>query len=87
LVVSATSYAWFNALLGRGVLLLTFVFYSALWLSLRLLIYFYLFRTDTFGYRVAVIGVGDRARSVLATVENAHLRPRHRVAALIDVCP
>ena len=87
LVVSVTSYAWLNTLLGRGVLALTLVFYSFLWLTLRLLIYHYLFRTDAFGYRVAVIGAGDRARNVLAIVENADLRPRHRVAALIDVCP
>ena len=86
LVVSATSYAWLDMLLGRGVLGWTLVFYSVLWLSLRLLIYHYLFRTDVFGYRVAVIGVGDRARDVLATVENAEIRPRHRVAALVDVC-
>ncbi len=87
LVVSATSYAWLDTLLGRGVLVLTFCFYSVLWLSLRLLIYHYLFRTDTFCYRVAVIGAGDRAREVLATVEDSHLRPRHRVAALVDVYP
>ncbi len=85
LVVGLTSYAWFDLLLGRGVLLLTFVFYSVLWLSLRLLIYHYLFRSDTFGYRVAVIGSGARARQVVATVENAQLRPVHRVAAIIDV--
>lgn len=85
LVVSATSYAWLNTLLGRGVLAFTLLFYSLLWLSLRLLIYHYLFRTDTFAYRVAVIGAGERARAVLATVENADLRPRHKVAALVDV--
>lgn len=85
LVVSMTSYAWLSTLVGRGVLGLTLVFYSILWLSLRLWVYHYLFRTDVFGYRVAVIGTGGRARKILETVANASLRPVHRVAALISV--
>ena len=85
LVVSITSYAWLSTLVGRGVLGLTFVFYSVLWLTLRMVVYHYLFRTDVFGYRVAIIGVGPRARQILETVENAGLRPVHRVAARIDI--
>ena len=62
LVVSITSYAWFSAVLGRGVLFLALAFYSALWLTLRLLIYHYLFRTDPLAYRVAVLGAGVQGR-------------------------
>jgi exopolysaccharide biosynthesis polyprenyl glycosylphosphotransferase len=87
LVVSATSYAWLGVLVGRGVLALTLVFYSILWLSLRLVTYHFLFRKDAFGYRVAVVGAGPRARQVLEMVENAGIRPVHRVAVLIDVRP
>jgi exopolysaccharide biosynthesis polyprenyl glycosylphosphotransferase len=85
LVVSATSYAWLGLLVGRGVLLLSLVFYSILWLSLWLVIYHFSFRKDAFGYRVVVVGAGPQARQVLEMVENAHIRPVHRVAALIDV--
>lgn len=85
LAIGLTSYAWFDVLVGRGVLLLTIAFYSVLWLSLRLLIYHYLFRTDWFGYRVAIVGTGARAMRIRALVENASLRPVHRVAAFIDV--
>jgi exopolysaccharide biosynthesis polyprenyl glycosylphosphotransferase len=86
LVVSTTSYAWLGLLVGRGVLMLTLVFYSIMWLSMRLTIYHFLFRTDRFGYRVVVVGAGAQARQVLEMVENANIRPIHRVAALIDVC-
>lgn len=86
LVVSATSYAWLGLLMGRGVLALTLVFYSVLWLSSRLIIHHFLFRKDAFGYRVVVVGAGPQAQQVLTMVQNAGIRPVHRVAALIDVC-
>ena len=85
LVVSITSYAWFSAVLGRGVLFLALAFYSALWLTLRLLIYHYLFRTDPLAYRVAVLGAGARARADVALVQNLDLRPKHKVVALIQI--
>ncbi len=85
LVVSTTSYAWLGLLVGRGVLVLTLVFYSVLWLSMRLVIYYFLFRKDAFGYRVAVVGAGPQARQVLEMVEHAGIRPVHRVTALIEV--
>ena len=85
LVVSITSYAWLNAALGRGVLGLAVLVYSVLWLSLRLLIYHYLFRQEPFIYRVAILGTGCRANSDLRLVQNLHLRPKHVVVALIQV--
>lgn len=85
LVVSITSYAWFSAVLGRGVLFLALAVYSVLWLMIRLLIYHYFFKQDVLAYRVAILGVGARARSDLALVQNVNLRPRHRVVAMIQV--
>lgn len=85
LVVSITSYAWFNAVLGRGVLGLAVLVYSLLWLTLRLLIYHYLFRREPFCYRVAILGSGSRARADLKLIQNIHLRPRHIVVAMIQV--
>ena len=85
LVVSITSYAWFSAALGRGVLGLTVLVYSVLWLSLRLLIYHYLFRKETFCYRVAVLGAGSRAIASVKLVQNVHLRPKHIVVAMIQI--
>lgn len=87
LVVSITSYAWLNAVLGRGVLILAMGVYSVLWLTLRLLIYHYLFRKDSLAYRVVVIGTGARARSDLALVQNVSLRPKHKVVAVIKIEP
>jgi len=85
LVVSITSYAWFSAALGRGVLGLTVLVYSVLWLTLRLLIYHYLFRKEPFSYRVAILGTGGRARADLKLVQNINLRPTHVVVAMIQV--
>ena len=85
LVVSITSYAWLNAVLGRGVLALTVVIYSGLWLTMRLLIYYYFFRKDSFAYRVAILGTGSKAKSDFALIQNVHLRPKHKVVALIQL--
>lgn len=85
LVVSITSYAWLDTLLGRGVLFLSLAFYSALWLSLRLVIYHVFFSQEPLAYRVAILGTGARAHSDLALVQNRNLRPRHKVVAMIQV--
>jgi exopolysaccharide biosynthesis polyprenyl glycosylphosphotransferase len=85
LVVSITSYAWFSAVLGRGVMLLALAVYSVLWLLIRLLIYHYFFKQDVLAYRVAILGVGARAQTDLGLVQNVNLRPRHKVVAMIQV--
>lgn len=87
LVVGTTSYAWFGAVLGRGVLGLSIAVYSGLWLCLRLLIFRYLFRKEPFAYRAVIVGTGARARAALNMVENVNLRPVHKVVALIQVDP
>jgi len=87
LVVGATSYAWLGGLLGRGVLALAVGIYSVLWLSVRALIYHYLFRTRAFSYRVLVLGGGPRGGELLGMVQNTHLRPAHRVVAVLEVEP
>lgn len=83
---SLTSYAWFELILGRGVLVLTLLIYSALWLSVRFILYNYIFQTPMFTYRVVIIG-GDAARveQLKATVENELIRPRHRVVAVMHL--
>ncbi|MEI6563675.1 MAG: sugar transferase [bacterium] len=85
LVVSITSYAWLNAILGRGVLALAVGVYSFLWLTLRLLIYHYLFRKDPLAYRVAILGTGSRAKADRALVQDFDLRPKHKVVAMIQI--
>lgn len=85
LVVSITSYAWLETALGRGVLGLAVLVYSVLWLTLRLLIYHYLFRKEPFCYRVAILGTGSRAKADLALVQNGELRPKHIVVAMIQI--
>lgn len=85
LVVSITSYAWLSTALGRGLLGLAVLVYSVLWLTLRLLIYHYLFRKVPFCYRVAILGTGCRAKADLRLVQNIDLRPKHVVVAMIQI--
>ncbi len=85
LVVGMTSYAWFGAVLGRGVFGFSLAGYSVLWLSLRLIFFRHLFKKEPFAYRVVIIGTGKRARMDLALVENPNLRPVHKVVALIQI--
>lgn len=85
LIVAVTSYAWFGAILGRGVLGYSLAVYSLLWLSLRLLFFRYLFRKDPFAYRVVILGHGVRAMRDLTIVTNRHLRPLHHVVAMISL--
>ena len=85
LVVGLTSYAWFDNILGRGVLFLALGFYSGLWLTLRMVAYNWFFRTDAMAYRVAILGSGSRAKQDLALVQNPHLCPKHKVVALIHI--
>lgn len=85
LMVSATSYAWLNMALGRGVLVLAVVFYSVAWLALRLIIYYYFFQKEAFGYRVVILGVGSRARAYRDMVEDENLRPAHTVVAMLQL--
>ena len=85
LVVSITSYAWFSAVVGRGVLFLALAVYSVLWLLIRMLVYHYFFKKDLLAYRVAILGTGPRARADMVLVQNINLRPRHKVVALIQV--
>ena len=85
LVVSVTSYAWLNVYVGRGVLGLALAVYSVLWLALRFLLYQLLFRREYFAYRVAVIGTGPLAESLIAVVQNPLIRPVHHVVAVIDL--
>jgi exopolysaccharide biosynthesis polyprenyl glycosylphosphotransferase len=87
LVVAVTSYAWFGAVLGRGVLGYSLAVYSVMWLSARLLFFRYLFKKEPFAYRVVIVGCGARAKRDLLIVENKNLRPVHRVVAMICLDP
>lgn len=85
LVVSFTSYAWFQLSLGRGVLILAVAIYSVLWLGIVALLYDYLFRTDTFAYRVAIGGECAGADELKVIVTNDLIRPTHRVVAFLTL--
>ncbi len=85
LIVSMTSYAWFQTLLGRGTLLLAMGIYSLLWLLMTVALYRFILRSPMFAYRVAVIGTGELATSIRQMVENEFIRPIHRVSAFISL--
>lgn len=85
LILSITSYAWMLVVLGRGVLGLTLLFYSILSLSLRLLLYRYLFRSDIFQCRTVILGAGARAATLRRVIESDLVLPAHKVVANIRI--
>lgn len=84
-VVSITSYAWLDMTLGRGVMGITIIIYSACWLLLRLLVYQGIFTRESFGYRVAILGTGATARSFHDLVQDVNIRPVHKVVGMIQI--
>ncbi len=85
IIVSITSYTWFQQILGRGVLLWTLVAYSSLSLLLKLLVYKYLFRSNVFLCRTVIIGCGQRAHEMRDIIEREYVLPAHSVVAFIDL--
>lgn len=85
LILSVTTYAWLQFVLGRGVLLLSVVFYSVLVLFLKLLIYRRLFRSDRLTCRVLILGSGRCAREMTTILENEFVLPAHRVVGWVDL--
>jgi len=85
LILSVTSYAWFKMILGRGVLFFSLASYSGLALALKLLVYRSLFRNEIFLCRTAIVGTGDQAAEIKATVERDYVLPVHKVVACIRI--
>jgi len=83
LILSLTTYAWIRIILGRGVLLLSVAVYSVAALTLKLLIYRRLFRSDRLLSRVLVLGSGKWARRVTTILESEFVLPAHRVVAWV----
>ncbi len=83
LVLSVFSYAWLSYVLGRGVLLLSFVFYSLLALPMKLTLFWAFRQHPRWACRVLIVGTGPLARTLCAMVENRHILPRHRVVAWV----
>ena len=83
LILSITSFAWFRLLLGRGVLALVLVSYSVLSLTLKLLVYRALFRSEFFVCRTAVLGTGEKARDNAGRIQAEYVLPLHKVVAFV----
>ncbi|MDI6775009.1 MAG: exopolysaccharide biosynthesis polyprenyl glycosylphosphotransferase [Verrucomicrobiota bacterium] len=84
LILSITSYAWFAHVLGRGVLILSLAFYSALALLLKMALYRALFRQLRFECRTLMLGTGRLARELRRMIENESILPVHKVVAWVN---
>jgi exopolysaccharide biosynthesis polyprenyl glycosylphosphotransferase len=84
-ILSLTSFAWLNFMLGRGVLVLSLAFYSILSLVLKVLVYRSLFRREAFQCRTVIFGTGDRARECRRILENKFVLPSHKVVAFLRI--
>lgn len=84
-ILSLTSYAWFRILIGRGVLLLAVVCYSAFSLFLRLVAYRSLFSHGFLMERVVIVGTSELARRLRRFLENPFVLPQHQVVAWLEL--
>ncbi|MEI6971766.1 MAG: sugar transferase [bacterium] len=85
LVISVTSLAWFEMLLGRGVLLFAIVAYAAFTLGAKALVYEILPKSSMFVCRTVVLGTGKNAQAVRKMVEGGYVIPRHVVCGYISI--
>jgi exopolysaccharide biosynthesis polyprenyl glycosylphosphotransferase len=85
LILSLTTYAWFRIVLGRGVLVLSMTVYSALVLSIKLLLYRRIFRSRNLECETVLVGVGPFAGRLVEVLDNPSVLPAHRVVACIRV--
>jgi len=83
IMLSITSYAWFEILLGRGVLLAWVTSYSILSLASKMFVYRALFRSLMFQCKTAIVGVDGRALELRQILENRFVLPAHKVVAFI----
>ena len=85
LILSLTSYAWLQILLGRGVLSLAVLFYSILSLYLRLIIIRAIFRFGGIVNRVMVMLDDGNEQRMRNYIENPFILPQHRVVSWLQV--
>ncbi len=85
LILSVTSYAWLQVLLGRGVLGFAILFYSVLSLYLRLIIIRSIFRFGGVVNRVMIMLDSGNEQRMRNYIENPFILPQHRVMAWLAV--
>jgi exopolysaccharide biosynthesis polyprenyl glycosylphosphotransferase len=85
LILSVTSYAWLEVLIGRGVLFLCIGWYSVLSLLFRQILYKRIFRSSMFVCRVAIVGDPSKVSAFKELLEAEWTLPAHRVVACIQM--
>jgi exopolysaccharide biosynthesis polyprenyl glycosylphosphotransferase len=85
LVVSVTSFAWLELVVGRGVLGLAVAIYSILWLGINGFLYRFVLAHPRFASRVAILGTGPAAAELLAMVTSPWIRPIHSLVAALSL--
>ncbi len=85
LILSVTSYAWLQILLGRGVLGLAVLFYSILSLYFRLIVIRAIFRLGGIVNRVMIMMDDGNEQRLRNYIENPFVLPQHRVVSWLVV--
>jgi exopolysaccharide biosynthesis polyprenyl glycosylphosphotransferase len=85
LILSVTSYAWLQVLLGRGVLGLAVLFYSILSLYLRLFVLRAIFRFGGIVNQVLIMIDGGNECRMRNYLENPYILPQHRTVGWLQV--
>lgn len=84
LVLSFTSYAWFEMLVGRGVLAIAIVVYALLSFVIKTLLFGRILRSEVFVCRTVILGTGLSAEWAKLILERSYVIPRHKVCAYLD---
>lgn len=87
IVISITSFAWFQLLLGRGVLLFAITIYSVLSLMVKLLMYEWLFHSDKLACKVVITGCNELAERIRNVLESKWVVPKHHVITWLCFSP
>ena len=85
LTLAATSFAMFEMLLGRGIILLAVLVYGVLSLLTKGFFYGVILRSRLFVCRTVIVGTGRRAAEIRNMLEKKYVRPRHVVCGWIDI--
>lgn len=85
IVVGIFSLAWFQMMLGRGVLMFSIGSYAVFSLLAKALVYEILPKSSMFVCRTVLLGTGSRAQDIRRMIEGGYIIPRHVVCGYVVV--
>ena len=85
LVLSLTSYAWFEKMLGRGVLFYSLAIYSVLTLLMKQFFFRWLMASEFLSCRTVIVGSDSGIDDINAMMTSQWVMPAHEVVAIVGI--